>query len=988
MNYLNHVTLLPNMLYDSQIQAIDKTISNDFKSGVHCHATGTGKSYIALEIILEYIKKYPSSNILWLCEQKTILKEQFDENTLISKGYSCLKSLFTIFDFNINKKSKWVDELNKYKNTESIDSLHKKPLLLIINRAFLVSKKSYENFNFHFDLIIHDECHSILNKTTQQFYNHTLTKYEHTKCIGFSATPDISFYPYDNIISHYSIYDAYCDNIILPPQIQWISSDMKLNDNDIISICSSYFKTLVYKKIIVWCGMIELCNYLAELWSHYFCEYEIFVDTSKNTTSFEGYDLFSLKDNNSILFCAGKHREGSDIKNLDCCVFLDKVENRNPKTFVQCIGRVLRKDPNNIKKQGLIIDLKATNCLKICDRMNFYLNCKDTFPWIYHFQQLKINSKPYISHTLSLTNNNPIKSTIIESFTILDLQQHFIKSYPFTQEYCDRLSKELSIIDSKNLSSYLMRAVNILKLTSGIPHVTRGSCGSSLVCYLLGISNVDPIKHNIKFERFLNNYRDNLPDVDIDFPHNLRDEVFLKLELKWPNQVARISNHVNWHDKSSLREALRRIGIKQRVPKEDIHKFIKTLPFEQRQEISKIQNELNDTFRHYSLHCGGIIFFHEGIPKELLYKDNIHKTLSQIIYDKNDVSNNKNFKIDILSSRAISQLIEISGKDIDFNDCPYDHKTYQLLQSGDNIGITLAESPLMRKALLKIKPKSITDIAVCLAIIRPAAKDARIGDYNIDFDTTFIFDDDAITILADKLSITLDLADRFRRSISSNNWDDDILEKYNYHINKLDLKTKKDIEKSLSNLRNYSFCKSHSYSYAQLVYKLAYQKAHYPKKFWYATLKHASSSYRKWVHMYHAHISGVDSFSLSLNSDTSIYAENRKKKVMDLSNKELLKRYGYWNFKDISFYPDCYFYKKDEHYLFSGIIANMRVFQHNKTTIASICVSPNKYIEILIKKIPFPQCIGLKGRAICTDKKLNTYKTILNDEGKIFGCFY
>ena len=91
--------------------------------------------------------------------------------------------------------------------------------------------------------------------------------------------------------------------------------------------------------------------------------------------------------------------------------------------------------------------------------------------------------------------------------------------------------------------------------------------GSSLVCYLLGISNVDPIKHDIKFERFLNIYRDKLPDIDLDFPHYLRDEVFLKLELKWPNQAARISNHVHWHEKSALREALRRIGIKTNFKK-------------------------------------------------------------------------------------------------------------------------------------------------------------------------------------------------------------------------------------------------------------------------------------------------------------------------------------------------------------------------------------------------------------------------------------
>ena len=83
-------------------------------------------------------------------------------------------------------------------------------------------------------------------------------------------------------------------------------------------------------------------------------------------------------------------------------------------------------------------------------------------------------------------------------------------------------------------------------------------------------------KNNIKFERFLNEFRNNLPDIDFDFPHYLRDEVFLKLELKWPNQVARISNHVHWHDKSSLREAIRRNGINKQILK-DINAYLKSL---------------------------------------------------------------------------------------------------------------------------------------------------------------------------------------------------------------------------------------------------------------------------------------------------------------------------------------------------------------------------------------------------------------------------
>ena len=126
------------------------------------------------------------------------------------------------------------------------------------------------------------------------------------------------------------------------------------------------------------------------IWKEYFPNFLIACDTSKDNINFEE---FLEKDTNGILFCASKHREGSDIKNLDCCIFLDKVENRNSKTFVQCIGRVLRRDKNNIKTHGLILDLKANSCLKLCDRMNQYLNSSDNFPWNYDLKHLKINDK-------------------------------------------------------------------------------------------------------------------------------------------------------------------------------------------------------------------------------------------------------------------------------------------------------------------------------------------------------------------------------------------------------------------------------------------------------------------------------------------------------------------------------------------------------------------------------------------------------------------
>lgn len=958
------------LLRNNQKKAIEYSVNTDFESGVHFHATGTGKSWIALQLILEYHRKNPRDNILWMCEQKSILIEQFNEEKIKEKGFQEILDIFTILNYTEKKPRAWYNEVNN-------NRINNKPFLLVINRSFLVSQKKYQKIDANIGLIIHDECHSIKNKTTGVFYQYILEKYKNVSCLGFSATPFLEKKPFDKVLTNYTIYDAFLDNIILPPKICWINSNKKLADIDFIKICQYHIKKLHYQKIIVWCGIIDKCYQLAELWKEKFPDFYIALDTSKDSN--DQFQIYSKKKEKSILFCACKHREGSDILNLDCCIFLDKVENRNPKTFVQCIGRVLRKDKENNKKFGLILDFKASSCIKVCDRMNQYLNCKNSFPWDYSYKYASIGKKKkMLLHQLILTKQHQTKPEKNLDFSLQDILERFVLPCPKETIYQERLAKELALIESKKLGNYLYKATEILKMTNYIPHVTRGSCGSSLVCYLLGISNVDPVKNKISFARFLNQYRDTLPDIDFDFPHYLRDEVFLKLQLKWPNQVARISNHVYWQKKSSLREAIRKVGIRKQISKEDIHKFVKSLPLEKRAKIKKYQQELEGTFSHYSLHCGGIVFFHQGIPEDLVLNTN---TLSQILYDKKDISKIKQFKIDILSSKGISQLIDIVGKHVDFSDCPYDEKTYQLLQNGENIGITLSESPLMRKALLKIKPKSIDDIATCLAIIRPAAKDARIQNNEIDYQTQFIYDDDAITILSKTLNIDEDLADKYRRYLAKGKWKKKDKSEFQSLLQTIPVQQQNKLLKKLANLRQYGFCKSHSYSYAQLVYKIAYCKAHRPRRFWLSTLKNASSSYRKWVHIYEAFRNGVDVDTiLNKKNDCSIYAENRRRKFYGLSEEEQLKRYGYWTMKKNHFFPNCYFYEKNGAYYFSGLIASLRVLDWKKKIIVCFLgVKPGIFIEIITKGSYYSsKHYGVKGRATIKDKKENSYNAYIS----------
>jgi predicted helicase len=105
---------------------------------------------------------------------------------------------------------------------------------------------------------------------------------------------------------------------------------------------------------------------------------KIYKDYSKRIDDLDvaGYELFKHIESEGIMFCAQKHREGSDIAKLDGCIFLDGVSKRSSKTFVQCIGRVLRKDKNGLKKYGLIIDCKVKSVIECCNRISNFLSSK------------------------------------------------------------------------------------------------------------------------------------------------------------------------------------------------------------------------------------------------------------------------------------------------------------------------------------------------------------------------------------------------------------------------------------------------------------------------------------------------------------------------------------------------------------------------------------------------------------------------------------
>lgn len=383
---------------NNQLEAINRLKTNGFETGIHCQATGTGKSLIILKYIDLMYKKNSKCKIILFTERVSILSDLFDFNNKEEKNNTnydfwkkhdiCNFDNFNIINRVTTKKNDWIELLNN----------SKKATLLVINRAYLTLSTNYKNIK-DLSLILHDECHNVPSNKCFDFLKYI--KINKIPIIGFSATPlrtgnikkegiNISnmsrlleIYGLNNklnLLTNYNMIYAISNNppLILSPRFYWFDIEItnkKKEENHLsvseigsaLQVLEDVIKTLHYKKLVAWCGTIPLCKEWFEKIQKFKEEFKnlypnlykmnMYMDLSiKNNSKILGYNDFKKLENNGIMLCAQKHREGSDIKNLDGCIFLDKVKNRGSIPFIQSIGRVLRLDPNNKKNCGVVID--------------------------------------------------------------------------------------------------------------------------------------------------------------------------------------------------------------------------------------------------------------------------------------------------------------------------------------------------------------------------------------------------------------------------------------------------------------------------------------------------------------------------------------------------------------------------------------------------------------------------------------------------------
>ena len=498
---------------------------------------------------------------------------------------------------------------------------------------------------------------------------------------------------------------------------------------------------------------------------------------------------------------------------------------------------------------------------------------------------------------------------------IQSLISRFKRTIPQGEEYKNRLVEEFELILNQRFTEYFHKICDIIDITQDLQHMTRGSAGSSVICYLLGIADVDPIKWNIPVARFMNPLRDDLPDVDIDFEHHQQGEVMQRIFKKWPGKTARLSNYVMYREKSAKKEAAKRLGAKGNLPRnfkyEDYDIDV--------QEAKRIEKKLLGKKRAISKHCGGVIMFDRQLPKSLISQDN------QILLDKYEIEDLEHLKVDILANRGLSQLMEIDGVTKLEYYPQEDEKTSALLSRGDVLGVTQGESPAMRRLFRAIKPKTVHDCVFATALIRPVAlsgrqKAAMFHDWSKEaVQDSVVFEDDAIEIIASLIDIDMYEADMYRRAFAKKN-DEKIME----FVERLgNHPKKKEAMAALEQLGGFGLCRAHAVNLGRLIWALAYQKAHNPKEFWAACLKHCEGSYRRWVYQSEAHRHGLPTMN------------------------------GWWK---NSFIPALGVRQQWlDRVEFSGLIANGRVYKGNKgryVTFVTLGTDYGEYIDVVIHK-PF-----------------------------------
>ncbi|MFN3505509.1 MAG: DNA polymerase III subunit alpha [Caldimicrobium sp.] len=457
----------------------------------------------------------------------------------------------------------------------------------------------------------------------------------------------------------------------------------------------------------------------------------------------------------------------------------------------------------------------------------------------------------------------------------------------FTDEkfYWERLEMELEVIVEKGYAGYFLIVSDFCELarSQGIPvGPGRGSAAGALTSYALGITNIDPIRYGLLFERFLNKERPSLPDIDVDFCMESRDKVIEYVAKTYgENNIAKIATFGQLKARQVIRDVGRALGFK---PKEidpiakliTPHPDVKLSSEIERPEIQELMQKnpkikmlfdlalrLERLPRHASQHAAGVII--SPIPIDEIAPLMKGEEGERVIqYDMKACETLGLIKFDFLGLKtltiidnALKSLRTYEGIDLDINAIPLDDpKTFKLLQEGDTDGVFQLESEGMKELLRRLKPTSFSDLIAVLALYRPGPLEGGLVDQYIEtkhgkrkpeylhpllepiLKETYgviVYQEQVMEIARAFAGYTLGEADLLRRAMGKK--DKELMQKLkdDFVNRSVERQVPKEIAEKVFDLMEkfseYGFNKSHSAAYALLSYQTAYLKAHYPVYF-------------------------------------------------------------------------------------------------------------------------------------------------------------
>ena len=612
--------------------------------------------------------------------------------------------------------------------------------------------------------------------------------------------------------------------------------------------------------------------------------------------------------------------------------------------------------------------------------------------------------------------------------------------------YKNRLLYELNVINEMGFSNYFLVVYDFIRFAKKNKILVgpgRGSAAGSLVAYSLGITDIDPLKYDLLFERFLNPERKTMPDIDTDFPDNKRDLVIEYVQSKYgEKRVSGIITFGTLAAKQVIRDVSRVLNIPL-YKVDSLTKYIPNMSHERLEDIyknnpnfkAKIDSDslLTDMYkiaiklegfpRHTSQHAAGIVMsrvdLDEVIP--LTKSDNMYLTSYSMEYLedlgllKMDFLVLKNLT---LIDNIINDIKTIEGVEIDFNKIPLDDKeTLKIFEEANTCGIFQFESNGMRNFLKRLKANTFDDIVAAIALFRPGAAlniDSYIkrkhGEEKITYldpslesitKSTYgflIYQEQIMQLANVYAGYSLGEADILRRAMSKKkkellkSEEDKFIKKS--MENKHSMQQAKALFELVLNFAGYGFNKSHSVVYSIIAYKMAYLKAHYKTIFFANLLSNViGSSTKTNEYIMECKSNNVEVIKPTINNSTSKYIVKDNKIIYPLSNIkglgvvscetiEQAKTHG--EFTDIY---DCFsrlYIEGITKKVFEDLIMadTFKEFNINRATLMYNLDSLYNYAELTKDIDP-----SLVAKPVIEEQKEYTDEILLEKEKELFGFY-